>query len=159
VFPRLSCACCITLSISSSTSTDLSGKYKLCDVSLHDCIQSPRISYLGTFFSAPLLKDDCYRGRYSSQLKKKQNKKRSLSYLHNRVLNHILLLLTSSQEPTMETAGGLLCLLQLVNKLSDITCKRMSHEAEYVGETHRHSALGGFKGLSFRISMLIVAGI
>ena len=140
---RLSCACHITLSVLSSTSTNLSGKYKLYDLSLHNCIQSPRISYLVTFFSAPLLKDDCFRGRYSSQLKKKQkNKKLSLSYLHNRVLNHILMLLTSSQEPTKETAGGFLCLLQLANKLSDVTCKKMSHEAEYVGETHHHSVLG-----------------
>jgi len=55
------------------------------------------------------------------------------------------MLLTSSQEPTMETAGGLLSLLQLVNKLSDITCKRMSHEAEYFGESHRHPVLGFLK--------------
>jgi hypothetical protein len=55
------------------------------------------------------------------------------------------MLLTSSQEPTMETAGGLLCLLQLANKLSDMTRKRMSHEAECIGETHRHSLLGFLK--------------
>jgi hypothetical protein len=146
MFPRLSYACHITLSVSSSTSTNLSGKYKLYDLSLHNCIHSPRISYIVTFFSAPLLKDDCFRGLYSSQRKKKQkNKKLSLSYLHNRVLNHILMLLTSSQEPMMETAGGFLCLLQLANKLSDVTCKKMSHEAEYIGETHHHSVLGFIK--------------
>ena len=155
VFPRLS-----YFTVSSSTSTNLSGKYKLYDVSLHNFIQSRGISYLGTFFSVPLLRDDCYRGRNSSQREKKQkNKKLSLSYLHNRVLNHILMLLTSSQELTVETAGGLLCLLQLANKLSDMTRKRMSHEAEYVGETHHHSVLGVFRGMSYRISMLIVAGI
>ena len=42
----------------------------------------------------------------------------------------------------METAGGLLCLLQLVNKLSDMTRKRMSHEAVYFGEIHQHYAQG-----------------
>lgn len=157
MFPRLSYACYITLSVSPSTS-NLSGEYKLYDVSLHNFVQFPRISYLGTFFSARLLKDDRFRGRCSSQLKKKQkNKKLSLSYLHNRVLNHILMLLTSSQEPTMETAGGLLCLLQLANKLSDITCKKMSHE--YIDETSSSLRNGGFKAMSFRISMLIVAGI
>jgi hypothetical protein len=55
------------------------------------------------------------------------------------------MLLTSSQEPTMETAGGLLCLFQLANKLSDMARKRMSHEAEYIDETHHHSVLGFLK--------------
>jgi len=55
------------------------------------------------------------------------------------------MLLTSSQEPTMETAGGLPCLLLLANKLSDNACEKMSHEAEYIDETHHHTVVGFLK--------------